>query len=189
MNAYSRSMWVALTVVIGLTLLGAEGNPASDAAKNAPSGQYKIGVVDRKKVFDEYNRQKEEMKKLQDQVEAEQKEVDNLVTPIEADKKRYEDNKDKMSDQEREALKDKIEQAARKYQTIYKEKQADIDSRTAKLLRSLKDEINQAISEVGARDNYHLIFEADPKSGTSVLYYSSTLDMTPKVIEYLNSKK
>jgi hypothetical protein len=48
--------------------------------------------------------------------------------------------------------------------------------------------VDEAVRLIGSEGNYHLILEADPdpRSGSAVLHFSATIDITPQVIVRLN---
>jgi Skp family chaperone for outer membrane proteins len=93
-----------------------------------------------------------------------------------------------LSDQQKQDLRDKIESDFRKYQTEFKRLQGEIDSKSRKFFARMMEDIDAAVKEIGVSENYHLIFEADPKSPTTVLYYSTTIDITSEVITRLNKR-
>ena len=157
----------------------------SDGAK-ANVGQYKIAVVNRKEVFDNYDKQKREWGDLEAEKKKLQDQIDQLSNTISADKKKLEDSASTMSEEQQQQLRDKIESDYRRYQTEFKRLQGEIDSKSRKFFGRMMEDIDAAVKEIGVSENYHLIFEADSKSPTTVLYYSATIDITPEVITRLN---
>ncbi|MBN2307893.1 MAG: OmpH family outer membrane protein [Candidatus Hydrogenedentes bacterium] len=182
--------WVtvaALVASVAGVFVCSEVTSAQEAA--APAGQYKIGVVDRKKAFDGYDRAQKALEDLQADVDARQVDIDKLSEDVLAKKKVYEDNEATMPAEEKEALEEEIEALYRTYREEYKRMQDEIDRQHARLIKKSRDEIDLAVAEIGSEENYHLILEGDPKSGTDVLYYSTTIEITSKVIERLNGSK
>lgn len=175
-------------VVAVLLLAGTAGFAADDPAPSS----YKIGVVDMKQVFDSYKKQIDEYAKLRTKRDEMQKPITALGDQINADKEKYEKEKDKMEQGAKRALEEKIESNATKWKAQFDQAQQDIDRQEKKLMRDLFEEIYLAIQEVGAQGNYHLIFESGGNDGVSrpggLLYSSTTLNMTQKVVEHLNSK-
>jgi outer membrane protein len=154
----------------------------------AEGSDYKVGVVDVKRVFDNYERQKKEYALLQDERDKKQAEIDKLSDKITEQKDRYDKERDSMSDSEREALEEQIESDYTKYKADFKRLQEDIDRREKKLLETIFEDIHLAVQEVGARGDYHLILEVGQPGRTAVLYHSTTLDSTQQVIDHLNEK-
>lgn len=179
---------VALTALTTLVILPTNICFAQDTDTAASKGAYKIGIVDRKKVFDNYNKQKEEYAKLQNDMKSMQAEIDALSKKVQDAKDRYEANKNTMPADQREALEQQIRADMVTYKSKYEQLQTEIDTRYAFLVRKIKEEIDEVVREVGAEENYHLILEGDPKSASGVLYYASAIDMTSKILDRLNSR-
>lgn len=152
----------------------------------AVPGQYKIGVVNVKTVFDSYEKQVDEYKDLQDKRDTKQKQIDKLSEKINRNKERYEAEKENMSDVQHTDLEDLIESDYSLYKAEFSRLQEDIDRREKKLLESIFKEIHLAIQEVGAAGNYHLVLEGGETGRSGLLYFSTTLNMTQQIIDYLN---
>ncbi len=164
------------------------------AADDAPAANYKIGVVDMKQVFDSYQKQIDEYAKLRVKRDDMQKPITALGDQITADREKYEKDKGTMAEDAKRALEEQIEGSATKWKAEFERAQQDIDRQEKKLMRDLFEEIYTAIQEVGAQGNYHLIFENGdsgsvmPGRPGGLLYNSTTLNMTQKVVEHLNGK-
>lgn len=154
----------------------------------AQDNAYKIGVVNVKEVFDNYERQKHEYELLQNEKDKKQAEIDILSKRITKQKDRYDNEKITLSDEEREDLEEQIESDYSLYKSEFKRLQEDIDRREKKLLEAVFEDIHTALQEVGLRDDYHLILEGGKSGRAAVLYYSTTMNMTQKVIDHLNTK-
>ena len=162
-------------------------------ADNGLTHDFKIGVVNTKEVFDNYERQKKDYEKLREALEEAQKPIAELSEQITRDKERYDAETDSMEEDEQRELEEKIQAAVTRWKAEFDRAQEDIDRQEKKLLRNVLEDIHLAIQEVGAQYNYHLIFEAGPGDASSLaartgglLYSSSTLNMTQLVIDYLN---
>lgn len=184
-----RNFSVITLAIVGLACAGLatsalaqNGNPAAPTP-----AQYKIGVVDLKQVFDGFQKQKDLYQQLEQEKNQLQTEIDQLSSKITADKERYDANKATMSDEERIRLEERIEADFTDYQTKYKASQATISRKEERLLEDIMKDIRAGVQEVGAEGNYHLVIEGGgPPS--SLLYHSSTLNMTQRVIDHLNEK-
>jgi len=167
---------------------------ATYAADSAAPAAYKIGVVDMKQVFDSYKKQTDEYAKLRVKRDEMQKPITALGDQITADKEKYEKEKEKLDVDAKRALEEKIEANATKWKAEFDRAQQDIDRQEKKLMRDLFEEIYAAIQEVGAQGDYHLVFESGdsgsvmPGRPGGLLYSSTTLNMTQKVVEHLNGK-
>ena len=181
-----------LASIAGAALISTGARAADEAP---PAGaQYKIGVVEVKKVFDEYQKQKDQYAELESKRETLQKPIDDLSKQITADQDQYKKDKEKLAPDAKRALEEKIEANVTRYKAEFDRAQQDIDRAQKKLGRDLFEEIYGAIQEVGAQGNYHLILNAGditsvlPNGSAGVIYHSTTLNMTQKVIDYLNEK-
>lgn len=159
------------------------------SAQPDTSGQKpgKIAVVNRKTVFDNYNTRATEWKALEESKNALQAELDKLRESINAAKKRLREET-AMPEAQSEELKDKITADERAYEDKWRRAQGDIDDKANKFFARILGQIDTGVREVGAAENYKIIFEADPKAGTPVLYFDSSLDITEKVTGHLNRK-
>ena len=177
-----------LHTIIALTLFTQLMAPQHVQAQETQKAQFKIGVVELKQVFDEYDRQKKLYKELKAERDKLQIPIDALTKKIEANKTRYEDKTNPLPEAERIALKETIETDYSEYQLKIKQSQEKIDRREKTIFIEIIAEIQNSVEEVGLNENYHLIFDGGKSRTNNLLYYSTTLNMTQKVIEHLNSK-
>lgn len=172
--------------VLVLALLG----PATLAlAQQAPEGAaaYKVGVVDRMEVLRSYKRGKEEIEKLEGEVDKRQAIVDELKADIEAEYEQFQKDKDSMSEEAREEFLIKRESDITHCNNELKRLQRDIDNLERSMMMKLAPEINAAVEKVAAEGNYHLVFDGGPESKAFLVYFSTTLDITQKVVEHLDT--
>lgn len=181
-----------LAFVIAL-LLATAGTAQADTPESAP-GAYRIGVVNVKEVFDNYQKQKDLYEELRTTRDELQKPITALSDQITKDQERYKNEKDTLGEADRKLLEEKIEAAVTKYRAEFERSQQDINRQEKKLNEDVLNEIYLAIQEVGAQGNYHLVFESGetaapiPARAGGLLYHSTTLNMTQRVIEHLNGK-
>lgn len=170
-------------LLAAMLLLNSHVRAQDDAVSN-----WRIAVVDRKAVFNEYRKQQDEMAKLERELTDMQNELDSMSQRIESAKNTYLESRDGMTELERDAERGRIQEEFVQYEAELKSRQARIDSRTAALIRTVRNDIDEAIARYGEENRYHLIFEsdADPQSRTSVLYYHSRIDITLDVQRILN---
>ncbi len=174
-------------------LLASSGTAIGDTPESVP-GAYRIGVVNVKEVFDNYQKQKDLYEGLRTSRDEMQKPITALSDQITKDQERYKLEKDKMSDADRKVLEEKIEANVTKYRAEFERSQQDINRQEKKLNEDVLAEIYLAIQEVGAQGNYHLVFESGetaapiPARAGGLLYHTTTLNMTQKVVEHLNAK-
>lgn len=169
---------ISISMIIALS--------AFPAIAQAQDGQYKIGVVNLKVVFDEFDKQKSKYDELKSERDTLQKPIDELSARITADKAKFEDESSKLSADEKKALQDKIEADFSKYKAAVQQSQEEIDRKEKRIFEEIITDIQIAVEEVGAKENYHLVFDGGKNRNNNLLYYSTTLNMTQKVIDHLN---
>jgi Skp family chaperone for outer membrane proteins len=181
---------IASCVLLGIaagqnTATGA--SPAAAPASTTPSGQYKIGVVNRKVVMEGYKKVKGEYEKLQAEVAERQKEIDKLSEKIQGEKEAYEKEKDSLTPAERAERENTIQSEYRQYQAELQTQQADIDSKERLMMKKFFAEIDEVIQKIGAEQGYHLILDGSGRTSAAI-YFSPTIDISQKVVDALNSK-
>lgn len=163
--------------------------PAGATVLHAESGasvsQYKIGIVDRRAVLQSYNKVTAERKKLESDVETENKEIDKLSADLQTAKETYDKQRDSLSSTEREEREMALQKQLMEYQTKVQTKQAEVDDRERRLMKRFFTDIDDAVQKMGDAENYHLII--DGSKGTSTLFYAPAIDISQKVIDYLNA--
>jgi Skp family chaperone for outer membrane proteins len=159
---------------------------AENGDKEPVSAGYKIGVVNVKEVFDGYQKQKDLYANLEEVRQKLQADLTKMWDAITADQKRYTENEATMTKDERRDLLEKIDKARSEHQTELKLRQEDIDRREKRLGQDVMEDITKAVNEIGLKQNYHLILETGAAARSGVLYFSSTLNMTQRVVDKLN---
>ncbi|GEM_PF-994036 len=183
-----KQIWIPGYVALLVTAVLLSGGDAASQEAAADGKVYKIGIVDRKEVFEKYNRKKDEYDGLQEEVKKRQTIVDELMDRIEKQKAEYDSKKDALSNEEREELESAIESDMRLYRSEFNRLQGDIDKAEERVVKKLFGDIDRAIALVGAEGNYHLVLDGTPRgAAATVVYFSPTLNMTGKVIDYLNT--
>jgi len=181
-----KSTYIALVAALTASLLAPGVADAQDDAK--ASGGFKIGVVDFRYLLTAYNKRKTEYDKLQKEVDDLQKGIDGIANEVEKLKGQYDAQVDKMSSTERRALEEKIEGLAADFRAELAKRQRLVDRKEKQVVETLITDIRAVVEEIAVTENYHLILDANspnpPRGG--VLYYSKTLDITPKVEARLN---
>ena len=190
-NVKKRAGLVFLATAIALT--GIWTAPAlvsaQETAVRPTTSQYKIGVVDMKGAFDQYERQKQEYDRLRSERDAKQQNIDSLAQRLESRRSTFMERRDRMTTEEREAAETEINSLVREYEAEFRKLQGDIDSMEQRIVERIFRDIHAAISEVALRDDYHMVLEATEGSRTGVLFSSPTLDITQKIVEHLNATR
>jgi Skp family chaperone for outer membrane proteins len=179
---FPTQLFAALLVLAALTL-GAMPAPAQEAA-----GGYKIGVVDFRKVMENYSKREAEYKKLQDEVDALQIGIDEKFKRIEGLRDAYEANVGTWDQATRSSKEEEINTLYDEYRAELAQRQRKIDRMEREVVQKLFESVRTVVAKIGETEGYHLILEANspnpPRGG--VLYHSTTIDITPKVLAALD---
>ena len=185
MKSLTSKFWLAgLTALILLA-------PAWNAlAQDAPTTDYKIGVVDRKFIFDNFSKQKAQYAQLEKERETRQTNIDAEGDKLEARRKDLIARQESMSDEQKQQAETEFQSDLKEYRRKLDDLQAEIDRMATQHFKTMIEEIGAGIVEVANAENYHLVLEAssDPKVPSSVLYHSKTIDITEKVLLHLEAK-
>lgn len=176
-----KKMCVAIALVLG-GLMPAAVVSAQDA------GGYKIGVVDLQEVLANYNKRKAKYEQLEQEVKTRQAKIDALSNEIEADKKRHEQMRTSDPEGARE-LETQIQKKFAQYKADMASLQLEIDQMEEKVLREVVGDVDAALENIGKTENYHLILNARKGPSGSVVYHSTTIDLTAKLLAVLNGGK
>lgn len=173
-----------LFAVLAIAALIVTGLPAS---AQESSGAYKIGVVDFRQVMENYSKREAEYQKLQQEVDALQAGIDDKFQRIEALRDAYEANVASWNTDTREQKEEEINTLYDEYRAELAQRQRKIDRMERDVIEKLFEEVRKVVAEIGEKEGYHLIFEANspnpPRGG--VLYHSTTIDITSKVLAAL----
>lgn len=177
---FANACLAVLLLVCSNAAMAQDAKPAATA-----SGQYKIGVINRKLILDGYKKVKAEYEKLQAEVEKRQAGIDEMSKRINAAKDAYEAEKEKLSPADRAEKETAIQNDYRDYQAKLASNQADIDTKEKTLMKTVFEEIDAAVDKVGAGEGYHIILEGGGRTGA--VYFSPTVDISQKIVDALNS--
>jgi Skp family chaperone for outer membrane proteins len=183
MNTAIKYVLATATVAIAAIVSG----PVADTvfAQNEvgqPSG-FKIGVVDMDQVLKDYTKLKVEADTLQAERDKLQTELDAKTDALQ---KKMEVVKD-APEAERERQREEIETEIRNLRADMQRMQGELDSKGQKLSARTRQDIINAIQLIGANEDYHLILEGDADGRSTVIYFTTTINITSKVVDKLNS--
>lgn len=183
---FFRVMLICLvTFGLLLTSVGAqEAEPSS-------STSYKIGVVDMSSLLKNNAKRKKRYEELQVEVDKRQAELDVSLAALEAKRKQWQAERATMTEDASLLMKNEIEEESTSYGSELKKHQRYIDNMEERVLREVLRDIESAIKQIAAKENFHLVLNAksDPGRGFpyfSVLYHSPTIDITSKILDFLN---
>ena len=184
-----RLTWLFTAVVLlgGYTLVDVCSTFAQSGAAE-PFRAHKVGIVDVQVVMDNYEKCQVEIETLVTEADASNHSIDELRAGLEQEAEDYAESQGELSENDRLERQGKLE---RQRLTLEMEAQlldASLRRKKRHVTNVLVGDIVKAVNQIGSEENYHLILEAESENRTGVLYYSTTLNMTQKVIDRLNSR-
>ncbi len=180
-----------------LTLAAALSTAGSVSAQT----QMKIGIVDMKRVFQEYHKTKEAEKKVNEDKSKAKKDLDQrsakyqeLIGQWEQAMKIVQDklvNAELKQQKQAEAQKISSEAKAleREIDEFRRRREQQLQEQVMRMRKGLLDDISQQVEEKAKRDNYDLVFD---KSGVSpsgvkfLLHSKDAVDFSNEVLADLN---
>jgi len=157
-------------------------------SQGATASMYKIGIVDVQKVMDNYNKRTVEVQKLEAEVNKKKEEIEKLRETFQNELKQFQEDRANMTEEERADREAELDNHALTVESAVRQAEASLDRQQRRLKAALVKDIVDAVNAIGTEENYHLILESDPEKRTGVLFYTTTIDMTSKIIERLNKK-
>lgn len=155
--------WV---MILGLTLLVTVANAAE-----------KFAYVDLTKIFSEYSKTKEYDKVLGDKQSAYEAERDKMVSEI----KSFQDKMNLLSDKEKVAKKDDLENKVKNLQEFDRKKQGDLRKEQDERMKELLKDINEAVKQYADKEGYSMVF-----NDRVLVYQDKSMDITAKIIAIVN---
>jgi len=155
----------------------------STVAVSAQAQELKIGYVNSERVL----REAEPAKKAQAKLEAEfgkrEKDLNDQNASLRAQAEKLDRDSPTLSEAEKTRRQRELVELDRDLQRKHREFQEDLTQRKNEELQSVAERANRAIKAIGESDHYDLILQ-DP-----VIFFSSRVDLTKKVIDALNAGK
>ena len=190
----TTSLTVLFAFMAGMAALTLTASPAlaqgkdKDKAAPAASGNtgYRIAVVDMGQLMKDYKKREQKYAELQKEVDKLQAEIDVKQKGIETARADYEKKRETMTDDQRTAARLQIENDIANYKSELEKRQRLIDSNEETVLKEVVGDIQKVIAQVAEQEGYHLVLNSGGGPRASVLYSSTTIDITPKVLGILN---
>ncbi|NLN92621.1 MAG: OmpH family outer membrane protein [Candidatus Hydrogenedens sp.] len=176
------------SVAMALMLVASGVFVSVASAQAGGDGGYKIGVVDMSTLVNESNKRKAKYDELQQEVDRLQVEIDAMSKRIEKAKDDFEAQRATMDDDERFDKKTQIEADFAQYRNELDRRQRLIDTQEERVLKEVVDDIERVITKVAEDEGYHLILNASKGARPTVLYHSTTIDLTSRVLQIINQK-
>lgn len=158
-------------------------SPLSEATSTQSiSTNLKIGVVDMKKAFDEYEVTKTTIKKLKEEIAAKSDEASAKEKEILALRNTYIQQASLMSEEAKKAKEKEIAMKTEEYRKYYGEVSQNLIEKERKLTDDIINDIYNIVKIIAKENKYDLVFDRK-----SLLVGGE--DITDKVIKKLNEKK
>lgn len=173
-------------IVAATLLVGLAGSAAAQAAAEKSAGGYKIGVVDRKAVFDEYQKKINEWAALEKKKKGIEDQLNAKFDALKKDREAFQQAADSMTETQRSQKESELNKRLLDLQTEARLKQDEVTKDGERIIKAVTGEINAAIQKIGQDGGYHLILEADTAI-SSVVYFAEPLNITGQVKQYLET--
>ncbi|RKY70089.1 MAG: hypothetical protein DRQ24_09840 [Candidatus Latescibacterota bacterium] len=139
----------------------------------------KYACINLEKVFNEYQKTKDEEEKLTAEGKQKQAEIDTRLKEID----KLKEEMDLLSDKEKEKKKKELDKKMEELRQFDRQARADLMKKRDTIIREILDEIDQGIKEYAKSKGYTIIFNS-----RALLYKQDKLDITDEVINYLNNR-
>lgn len=149
------------------------------AVSNSVWAGEKYGCINLEKVFNEYQKTKDEEGKLTAEGKQKQTEIDSRLKEID----KLKEEMDLLSNKEKEEKKKELDKKMEELRQFDRQARADLLKKRDTIIREILDEIDQGIQEYAESKGYTIIFNS-----RALLYKQDKLDITDEVINYLNNK-
>lgn len=147
--------------------------------ERAQAAEAKLGYVDIAKVFDTYDKTKDEDGVLTAKSEKEQAKREKTVEKIRNMKNELE----LLSDKQKQKKQEEIDAEIRGLQDFDRETKAELRRERDDMLRNILKEIDLTIEEYAKKNGYSIIFNS-----RILVYGEEQYDVTREIINILNSK-
>ncbi|MSR77806.1 MAG: OmpH family outer membrane protein [Candidatus Omnitrophica bacterium] len=141
------------------------------------AGNEKLGYVDAAKLFDAYEKTKDQDRKLQEQGKKKEEQRDALVYDI----RQLKDELALMNGDMKNKKQETLEQKVQKLQDFDREAKKDLGEARSKVVREIFSEIDEAIKRFGDRGGYEMIFNEK-----AMLFHNDKLNVTDQILADLN---
>ncbi|HKL77142.1 MAG TPA: OmpH family outer membrane protein [Gammaproteobacteria bacterium] len=155
---------------------------AAVLAAPAAATEYKIGYVDVRQAVERSEEAQAAKGQLESQVQERQTELKSRRATIEKLQKELQQQGSLMSEEQRKEKERRLQQAMRDFRRAQQAAQEDIDARKNQVLQDIYDQVSQIIKRIGEQEDFDLIL-----TGPSAMYVAERVDLTPRVVDQLNS--
>ncbi len=141
----------------------------------------KIGYVDIKKIFSNYEKAKKTEEGFRKEVMEEQKNIDKMQEEIKKMQEDYEKKKSFMKPEEQKKKEEEIRAKLQEFSKKWTEVSQRLDEKGKLLEGQIIDEIKKVIAEYAKKNGYAVIIDS-----RLLLYGDNSCDLTEEIIKILN---
>ncbi|MET0383180.1 MAG: OmpH family outer membrane protein [Burkholderiaceae bacterium] len=146
--------------------------------------QLKVGYVNSERVLREAEPAKRAQQKLEAEFGKREKDLNDQNAALRAQADKLDKDSPTLSEAEKARRQRELVELDRDLQRKHREFQEDLTQRKNEELSSVAERANRAIKAIGDNEHYDVILQDQ-----LVIYFSSKVDITQKVIDALNSGK
>lgn len=172
-------MLKVLRVVVPALLLSAVSVPAFATTANPGTPGPKIGVFDMQTMMQTSPLVEQLNKKLQDQFKPRQEKIQTAQKNL-GDEINQLNDSNKLTNEQRTKLKDKIISDRSSYESLAKSYQEDLNKAQNEAMQKLMSQLGDAVGEVAKKDGYTLVVQKG-----AVLYSQPDTDVTKQVLDVM----
>lgn len=155
-------------------------------SKSYSSEIAKIGIIDLAKALNESEAGKKAKTDLESLIKAKQSIIEEKAKKVESLKGELEKQAALISAEAKKAKEEELERALRDYQRTVSDAQSEVQKKEGELTNEILKELRNIINSFAQEEGYSLVLE---KAEGLVLYSSTNLDITDKVIKKYNETK
>ncbi len=174
---------IFIVLIAGL-FLAASGYTST--VYSAEEGKLKIAIVDLHKLINESESGKKAKADLESLIKSKQSLLDEKGKNIEKLRTDLEKQAAVISADAKKTKEEELERVARDYQRLVSDSQTEVKKKEAELTSEILKDAREVINKIAQEGGYSLVIE---KADGLVLYFSSNLDITDRVIKKLNELK
>ncbi|MGC8976521.1 MAG: OmpH family outer membrane protein [Candidatus Ratteibacteria bacterium] len=144
----------------------------------------KIGYVDIKRIFDNYQKAKNIQESFKKEVMDEQKNMDKMQEDIKKMQEDYEKKKNMMKPEEQAKRESEIRRKIQEFSQKWTEVSKKLDEKGKDLENQILEEIKAVTGEYAKKNGYSIVLDS-----RLIFYGDNTCDISDEIIKILNSKK
>lgn len=156
----------------------------SGACVAVSAQELRIGYVDSERVLREAEPAKRAQQKLEAEFSKREKDLNEQSAALRAQADKLDKDSPTLSEAEKTRRQRELVDIDRELQRKHREFQEDLTQRKNEELSNVAERANRAIKAIGDSEHYDVILQDQ-----LVIYFSSRVDLTKKVIDALNSGK